>query len=199
MLWGAHTRRLTSHLLLLLHDGRIFTGHRTIAHVLLVRRRHLARVWIGRLHRRRRWNPSTQNIESVHHCTGKRFRVHRAGKVQTVHELRIAPLVERGGGLIILEALDDRAVNDDLMILQFPANDAERVVLLMVEDLHLAQTGRAAGRNPLPLHIVVHHDRGPGTNNTLFIHFVLRFFFVLLKIHALCYLFAFHQNNVAIG
>lgn len=104
----------------------------------------------------------------MHHRTGKRFRVHRAGEVQPVHELGIAPLVKRRGGLIILQPLDDRTVDDDLMVLQLPTDDAERVVLLMVEDLHLAQTGRAPGRYPLPLHIVVHHDRGPGPNDALF-------------------------------
>lgn len=76
-------------------------------------------------------------------------------------------MVESGRRLIVLQALHDRAVDDDLVVLQFPADDPERVVLLVVVDLHLAEAGRRARWNPLLLHVIVHHHRGPGPDYTL--------------------------------
>lgn len=107
------------------------------------------------------------HLERVHHGPGERFRVLLAGEVQAVHELGVPPLVERRRGLVVLEPLDDRAVDDDLVVLQLAADHSECVVLLVVEDLHLAEAGRAARRDPLLLAIVVHHHRCPGTDYAL--------------------------------
>lgn len=106
----------------------------------------------------------------MHHGPGERFRVLLAGEVQAVHELGVPPLVKRCRGLVVLETLDDRAVDDDLVVLQLTADHSECVVLLVVEDLHLAQSGRTARGNPLLLAIVVHHHRCPGTDYALLAH-----------------------------
>lgn len=79
-------------------------------------------------------------------------------------------MVERCRRLVVLEALDDGTVDDNLVVLQLAAHDPECVVLLVVEDLHLAQAGRAARWNPLLLTIVVHHHRGACTDYALFAH-----------------------------
>lgn len=104
----------------------------------------------------------------MHHSSCKRFRILLAGKVQAVHRLGIAPLMERCRGLIVLEALQDRTVDYNLVVLQLPADHSKRVVLLVVIDLHLAQAGRGARRYPLLLHVVVDHHRGTGADYALF-------------------------------
>lgn len=106
----------------------------------------------------------------MHHGPGERFRVLLAGKVQSVHELGVPPLVKGSRRLVVLEALDDRAVDDDLVVLQFPADHSECVVLLVVEDLHFTETGRTARWYPFFLAIVVHHHRGAGSDYTLLAH-----------------------------
>lgn len=108
------------------------------------------------------------HLECVHHGSGERLSVLLAGKVQSVDKLGVPPLVERCRRLVVLEALDDGTVDDDFVVLQFAAHDPECVVLLVVEDLHLAQAGRAARWNPLLLAIVVHHHRGACTDYALF-------------------------------
>lgn len=97
-----------------------------------------------------------------------------ARKIQTVHILRVPPLVEGGRCLIVLQSFNDRTVDDDFVVLQFTAHYPECVVLLVVKNLHLAQAGRTARRDPLFLAIVVHHDRGAGTDYALFAHHFLR-------------------------
>lgn len=63
-----------------------------------------------------------------------------------------------GRCLIVLEALDDGTIDDHLVVLQFAPDDAKCVVLLVMVDLHLAETRRAARRHPFLLVVVVHHD-----------------------------------------
>jgi len=70
--------------------------------------------------------------------------------------------MKRDRGLIVFESLEDRAVDDDLMVLQLPADYAERVVHLMMIELNLRQAGRAAARYPFLVYIVVHHHRRAG-------------------------------------
>lgn len=103
----------------------------------------------------------------MHHGSGKCLGVLLAGKVEAVDGLGVAPLVERGRRLVVLETLQNRTVDDDLVILQLAADDAERVVLLVVIDLHLAQSGRRARGNPFFLHVIVDHHRGPGADYAL--------------------------------
>lgn len=106
----------------------------------------------------------------MHHGTGERFSVLLAGKIQPIDKLGVPPLVERGRRLVVLEALDDGTVDDDFVVLQLAAHYPECVVLLVVEDLHLAEAGRAARWDPLFLAIVVHHHRGACTDYALFAH-----------------------------
>lgn len=73
-----------------------------------------------------------------------------------------------GSRLIVFESFHDRTIDDHLMILQLSAHHPERVVLLMVVDLHLAQSRRTARRHPFLGHIIVHHYRCPSTNYALF-------------------------------
>lgn len=47
--------------------------------------------------------------------------------------------MECGGGLIVLQALENRAIYDHFMVLQLPSDDPECIVLLVVINLHLAQ------------------------------------------------------------
>lgn len=82
--------------------------------------------------------------------------------------------MESGRCLIVLQSFDDRTVDDDFVVLQFTAHYPECVVLLVVKNLHLTQAGRTARRDPLFLAIVVHHDRGAGTDYALFTHHSLR-------------------------
>lgn len=103
----------------------------------------------------------------MHHGPGEGFRILLAGEVEPVDGLGVAPLVEGGRRLVVLEALQNGAVDDHLVVLQLAADHTERVVLLVVVDLHLAQAGRAARRNPLLLHVIVDHHRGTGADYAL--------------------------------
>lgn len=101
-------------------------------------------------------------IECLEHCPSEGIGVVLTGEVEPVDLLVIPPLVERDRGLIVLESLEDRAVNDNLVVLQLPANHAKRIVHLMVIELNLGQTGRAATRYPFLVHVIVHHHRRAG-------------------------------------
>ena len=54
----------------------------------------------------------------MQHGARERLRVQLAGKVQTVHEFGVAPLMERGRGLIVFQALENGTVDDHLVVLQ---------------------------------------------------------------------------------
>lgn len=97
----------------------------------------------------------------MHHGPGKVLRIVLAREVEAVDELGVAPLVEGGGGLVVLEALQDGAVDDHLVVLQLAAHHPEGVVLLVVVDLHLAQARGAARGHPLLLVVVINHHGGP--------------------------------------
>lgn len=101
-------------------------------------------------------------IECLEHRPSKGIGVVFTGKVEPIDLLVISPLVKRDRGLIVLESLEDRAVDDNLVVLQLPADHTERIVHLMVIELDLGQTGRAATRYPFLVHIVVHHHRRAG-------------------------------------
>lgn len=101
-------------------------------------------------------------IECLEHCPSEGIGVVLTGEVEPVDLLVIPPLVKRDRGLIVLESLEDRAVDDNLVVLQLPANHAKRIVHLMVIELNLGQTGRAATRYPFLVHVVVHHHRRAG-------------------------------------
>lgn len=103
----------------------------------------------------------------MHHGSGKRLRILLTGKVQPVNGLGIAPLVEGRRRLVVFQALQNRAVDHDLMVLQLPANHSEGVVRLVVVDLHLTQPGRCTRWNPLFLDVIVDHHRCTGPDDTL--------------------------------
>lgn len=98
----------------------------------------------------------------MHHGPGKGLCVLLTGEVEAVHGLGVAPLVEGGSGLVVLQALEDGTVDDHLVVLELPADHAECIVLLVVVDLHLAEAGGAARGYPLLLHVIVDHHRGTG-------------------------------------
>lgn len=101
-------------------------------------------------------------IECLEHRPSKGIGVVLTGEVEPIDLLVIPPLVKRDRGLIILESLEDRAVDDNLVVLQLPADHAERIVHLMMIELDLGQAGRAATRYPFLVHVVVHHHRRAG-------------------------------------
>lgn len=101
-------------------------------------------------------------IECLKHRPGEGVGVVFTRKVEPVHLLVVPPLVERDRGLIVLEPFQDRAVDDDLVILQLPTHHTKRVVHLMMVKLDLRQAGRAATRYPFLVHVVVHHHRRAG-------------------------------------
>lgn len=67
--------------------------------------------------------------------------------------------MKRDRCLIVLEPLEDRAVDDDLVILQFPPDHAKRVVHLMMVQLDFGEPRGTATRYPFLVHVVVHHYR----------------------------------------
>lgn len=101
-------------------------------------------------------------IECLEHRPSEGVGIVLTGEVEPVDLLVVSPLMERDRGLIVFESLEDRAVDDNLVILQLPAHHAERVVHLMMIELDLRQTGRAAARYPFLVHVVVHHHRRAG-------------------------------------
>lgn len=103
----------------------------------------------------------------MHHSTRKILGIALAGKVETIYIFGVAPLMERSRSLIVFETLQNGTVDDHLMILQLASHHTECVVLLMMVDLHLAQSRRAARWHPLLLVVIVHHHRGACANNAL--------------------------------
>lgn len=101
-------------------------------------------------------------IKCLKHRPSESIGVVLTGEVEPVNLLVISPLMKRDRSLIVLESFKNRAVDDDLVVLQLPADHAERIVHLMVIELDLGQAGRAATRYPFLVHIVVHHHRCAG-------------------------------------
>lgn len=104
----------------------------------------------------------------MHHRTRKAFRVLLTREIQTVNIFRVAPLMECGGGLVVLQALENRTVDDDFMVLQLPSDDSECVILLVMINLNLAEARRVARWNPLLEILIVNHHRSPRADYTLF-------------------------------
>lgn len=101
-------------------------------------------------------------IERLEHRPSESIAVVLTGEVEPVDLLVIPPLVKRHRGLIVLESLENRTVDDNLVVLQLPADHAERIVHLMMIELDLGQAGRTATRYPFLVHVVVHHHRRAG-------------------------------------
>lgn len=101
-------------------------------------------------------------IECLEHRPGKSIGVVLTGEVESIHLLVIPPLVKRDRGLIVLESLENRAVYDNLVVLQLSADYSERIVHLMVIELNLGQARRAATRYPFFIHVVIYHYRRAG-------------------------------------
>lgn len=148
--------------LLLVHDVCVFARHRTITHVFVVGR--ILGLWLT-------WNSdrtTAQHLQRVHHGAREIFRILLTREIQSVNIFRVAPLMKCGGGLIVLQSLENRAVDDDFVVLKLSSDDAECVVLLMMVDLHLAEAGRVARWNPLLEILIVHHHRSSRSDDTLF-------------------------------
>lgn len=82
----------------------------------------------------------------------------------------IAPLVEVGGGLVILDTSDDGTVDDHLLVrLHLAADHPEGVGGGVVIDLDAAEGLRArAGGQPALVAVIIEHHRGPaGAHNRL--------------------------------
>lgn len=101
-------------------------------------------------------------IKCLEHRPSESIGVVLTGEVEPIDLLVIPPLVKRNRGLVVLESLENRAVDDNLVVLQLPADHAERIVHLMVIELDLGQAGRAATRYPFFVYVVVHHHRRAG-------------------------------------
>lgn len=101
-------------------------------------------------------------IECLEHRPSKSIGVVLTGEVEPVDLLVISPLVKCDRCLIVLESLENRAVDDNLVVLQLPADHAKRIVHLMVIELDLGQAGRTATRDPFLVHVIVHHHRRAG-------------------------------------
>lgn len=76
-------------------------------------------------------------IKGLKHRLGEGVGVVLTGEIESVHLFVVPPLVKRARRLIVLEPSEDRAVNNDLVILQFSADYTERVVHLMMVELNL--------------------------------------------------------------
>lgn len=76
-------------------------------------------------------------IKGLKHRLGEGVGVVLTGEIEPVHLLVVPPLMKRARRLIVLEPAEDRAVNNDLVILQLSADHAERVVHLVMVELHL--------------------------------------------------------------
>ena len=63
--------------------------------------------------------------------------------------------MERRVGLVVLQSSHQRAVDDELVVLQLAADDAVRVLRRLVEHVDFAGTRRIATRHPAPVAVVV--------------------------------------------
>jgi len=74
--------------------------------------------------------------------------------------------------LIILETFQYSAVNDNLMVLKFSTYYSKCVVDEMVVNVDLGESMAGSCRDPLLVDVIIHHDRSPGSSDTLFWPFV---------------------------
>lgn len=171
---------MAANAIVLPQNSRILAGHRAIAHVLLIA------IAIGGLTTRIVGHPTAEHllklliirtsnnifyqathIQGMMHGPGKVLRITLTRKVESVDIFGVAPLMKCGRGLVILQSLEYGAIDHHLVILELSPHHTERVVLLMVIDLHLAQSRRSARGYPLLLVVIVHHHGGPGPDYTL--------------------------------
>lgn len=66
--------------------------------------------------------------------------------------------MKSGGGLIVLQTLEDGAIDDDFVVLDLSADDAKSVVDRMMIDVDFGESLRRSGGNPFLLLIVIEHD-----------------------------------------
>lgn len=84
---------------------------------------------------------------------------------------RVPPLVERRSRLIVFQTAYDTAVYYDLVVIEFPSDDSESVMLGVVVDVHLGEARAGAGGHPALEAVVVHHHGGAGAAYRLLTHF----------------------------
>jgi len=107
-------------------------------------------------------NKIANYIKCLEHRPGEGVGVVLTGEVEPVDLFVVPPLMKRDRGLVILETLEDRAIDDNLVILQLPADHAKCVVHLVMVQLHFGEAGRTAARYPFLVHVVVYHHRRTG-------------------------------------
>lgn len=133
--------------------------------------------YLGRLRRRGDWGRLSvhviERVEGGQHGPREVLSILTGGEVEAVHLATVSPLVECRGRLVVLEPLQDGAVDDHLMVLDLPADHPEGVVDGMLVDLHLGDALRAATRHPLLVAVVVDHHRRPRRDDGHLTHFVL--------------------------
>lgn len=147
----------------MIHHVGVFACHCPIAHVLIIG-------YVGLLIGRRELGQCTaaQHLECVHHCSRKALSILLTREVQAINIFCVAPLMKGGGGLIIFQSFEYRAVDDDFVILQLAADDSECVVLNVMKDLHFAETAGGAAGHPFLHYFIVNHHGCSRTDDTLF-------------------------------
>lgn len=116
---------------------------------------------------------SFQGLQGIGHADGKLRSVLLAAEVEAPDLAGVAPLVEDGSGLIVLDTSDDGTVDNHLLVrLQLAANDSEGVGSGVVVDLDAAEgLGTSASREPSLVAVIVKHHSSPaGTNDRLVAH-----------------------------
>lgn len=86
-------------------------------------------------------------------------------------------------GLVVLEALQNGAVDDNLVVLRLPADHTKRLIRSVVIDVDLCNSRSRPGRNPFLVLVVVNHDGGASDGDGMFTHgFSSLYGFVLLQV-----------------
>lgn len=114
---------------------------------------------------------AAEDIESEEHCIGESGGLLFTGEVESVHLAGVTPLMESGRGLVVLESLNYRIVDDHLLVLKFDTHHTESVTGCVVVDVDSTEA-LLPGFNGYPLltGVIIDHDRGSGLTYTLFTH-----------------------------
>lgn len=115
---------------------------------------------------------SFQGLEGAGHAGCKLCCILLAAEVEAPDLAGIAPLMEDGSGLIVLDTPDDGTVDNHLLVwLHLAANNSKGVGSGVVVDLDAAEgLGTGASRKPSLIAVIVKHHSGPAGTDDRFAH-----------------------------
>lgn len=115
-------------------------------------------------------------LQRMLHSVGEEHGIFLAAKVQSPHLSHVPPLVEARCGLVILQALGNRAVDHHLLVLlNLAPHHTEGVAAGVVVDVDTAEDlGPGPRWDPLLVGIIVDHHSGSGLADTGLTHVQLR-------------------------